>query len=105
MYDLNYQITDFLLCSLIGFPIGFLHDTFFTRRILKRKVRELLFFIFCIISTIFTVLMLYFINYYEIKWYTFFAIAMGIYLYKKSISILFRKLLIAVNKLATLKNK
>jgi len=99
MQSLNEQIRDFMLCALVGIPIGFFHDFLYFKRILKRKKKEMLFAIFCIVSTIIVISCLYMINYYNIKWYTFIAIIFGFYIYKKSISHVIKKILIFMFKI------
>ncbi|WP_333782370.1 spore cortex biosynthesis protein YabQ [Caldicellulosiruptor acetigenus] len=92
------QITDFTSCFFLGFVVGVVFDSFFFKRILKRRTKELLFFASSILSTAILIAGLMFINFYTLKWYTFLAIACGIYVYKNTISPLYKGFLKKVNK-------
>ncbi|WP_333782304.1 spore cortex biosynthesis protein YabQ [Caldicellulosiruptor kronotskyensis] len=92
------QISDFTSCFFLGFAVGIVFDSFFFKRILKRRTREILFFISSILSTAVLIAGLMFINFYTLKWYTFLSIACGIYVYKNTISPLYKGFLKKVNK-------
>jgi len=92
------QISDFTSCFFLGFLLGVVFDSFFFKRILKRRTKELLFFSSSILSTVVLIAGLMFINFYTLKWYTFLAIACGIYVYKNTISPLYKGFLKKVNK-------
>lgn len=92
------QITDFSSCFFLGFAVGIIYDFFFFKRILKRRTRELLFFVSSMLSTATVVCGLVFINFYTIKWYTFLAVVFGIYCYKRTISAYIKSVLKKVNK-------
>ncbi len=72
------QISDFTSCFFLGFVVGVVFDSFFFKRILKRRTKEILFFISSVLSTAVLIVGLMFINFYTLKWYTFLAIACGI---------------------------
>lgn len=84
------QISDFTSCFFLGFAVGIVFDSFFFKRILKRRTREILFFISSILSTAVLIAGLMFINFYTLKWYTFLSVACGIYVYKNTISPLYK---------------
>ncbi|WP_333782364.1 spore cortex biosynthesis protein YabQ [Caldicellulosiruptor bescii] len=92
------QISDFTSCFFLGFAVGIVFDSFFFKRILKRRTREILFFISSILSTAVLIAGLMFINFYTLKWYTFLSVACGIYVYKNTISPLYKGFLKKVNK-------
>lgn len=92
------QLLDFFSCLIIGAVVGLIYDTFFFKKILKRSKRDLLFFIWSLLSTGVIILSLYYINYYLLRWYTFLAILCGFWFYKNSISFLYRRILKSVNK-------
>jgi len=92
------QISDFTSCFFLGFVVGVVFDSFFFKRILKRRTKELLFFSSSILSTAVLIAGLMFINFYTLKWYTFLAIACGIYVYENTISPLYKGFLKKVNK-------
>jgi len=99
------QLSDFLSCLIIGAVVGLIYDTFFFKKILKRRKRDLLFFMSSTLSTIAVISCLYFINYYTIRWYTFLAIVCGFWLYKNSISFFYKSILRSVNKVLSFTKK
>ncbi|WAM33507.1 spore cortex biosynthesis protein YabQ [Caldicellulosiruptor morganii] len=99
MQDVFKQLSDFFYCSIIGMVVGLIYDTFFFKKILKRRTRDLIFFISSTLSTVIIILGLYHINYYTIRWYTFLAICSGFWFYKSSISFLYIRILKKVNKI------
>ncbi|WAM32665.1 spore cortex biosynthesis protein YabQ [Caldicellulosiruptor naganoensis] len=98
MHSVSKQLSEFFSCLIVGVVVGLIHDTFFFKKILKRRTKDLVFFISSTLSTIVVISGLYYINYYTIRWYTFLAIACGFCFYKNSISFLYRRILKRVTK-------
>lgn len=99
------QLSDFFACLIIGAAVGLIYDTFFFKKVLKRRKRDLLFFISSTLSAIAVILGLYSINYYTIRWYTFLTIMCGFWLYKNSVSFLYKRILKSVNKVLSFNKK
>lgn len=99
------ELSDFFACVVVGVEVGLVYDTFFFKKVLKRRKKDLLFFISSTLSTIVVILSLYYINYYNIRWYTFLAIACGFWFYKNSVSFLYKSILKKVNKVLSFNKK